>query len=77
MKLHCEMLRRVRENNHLTQKDVAKVLNTTQQVYSRYENGENEIPLHHFVALCRFYNLSADYLLGFSEVAEPPRKREK
>jgi len=77
MKQHSEILRGIREDRDLTQKDIAKVLNTTQQVYSRYENGENEMPIRHIITLCRFYNLSADYLLGLSEVAEPPRKREK
>ncbi len=77
MKPYCEMLRNIREDRDLTQKDIARVLNTTQQVYSRYENGENAMPIHHIITLCRFYNLSADYLLGLSEIAEPPRKREK
>lgn len=47
--------------------DVAEVLDTTQQVYSRYENGQNEIPLHHIITLCKFYNISADWLLGLKE----------
>nr|WP_155202750.1 helix-turn-helix transcriptional regulator [Ruthenibacterium lactatiformans] len=48
----------------MTQKEIAQYLGTTQQVYSRYENGENELPVRHLIALCRYYHVSADYLLG-------------
>ena len=47
-----------------TQKEIADYLGTTQQVYSRYENKKNEIPVRHIIALCRLYNVSADYILG-------------
>lgn len=67
MKTYFERLRDLREDNDLTQADVAGFLNTTQQVYSRYEKGINEIPLHHLVSLCKFYKVSADYILGLSE----------
>ncbi len=64
MKLYCELLRQLREARDLKQSDIATVLGTTQQVYSRYETGVNELPLHHLVTLCDFYQVSADYLLG-------------
>jgi len=67
MKAYYEILRELREDNDLPQKQVADVLNTTQQVYSRYENGENELPIHHLITLCKFYNVSADYVLGLSK----------
>ena len=63
MKAYCELLRELRESRDLKQSDIAMVLNTTQQVYSRYETGINELPLRHLVTLCRFYHVSADYLL--------------
>ena len=40
------------------------MLGTTQQVYSRYENGVNELPIRHLITLCRYYRVSADYVLG-------------
>ena len=46
--------------------EVAKVLNTNQKVYSRYETAENEMPIRHIITLCKFYNVSADYILGFT-----------
>lgn len=67
MKAYCELLRELRENRDLKQSDIATVLNTTQQVYSRYETGINELPLRHLVTLCRFYQVSADYLLGLNK----------
>ena len=65
-KTYVERLRELREDSDLMQKDIAAVLNTTQQVYSRYENGENEIPVRHVITLARFYGVSSDYILGLS-----------
>lgn len=67
MKAYCEILRELRESRDLKQSDIAMVLNTTQQVYSRYETGINELPLRHVVTLCRFFHVSADYLLGLNK----------
>lgn len=64
MKTYIDRIRELREDNDLSQKDIAAVLQTTQQVYSRYEQGVNEIPLHHFITLARFYKVSLDYLAG-------------
>lgn len=64
MKTYYDRLRDLREDKDLTQADIAKVLGTTQQVYSRYEKGINQIPLHHLVILCKFYKVSSDYILG-------------
>jgi len=64
MKTYYDRLRDLREDKDLTQADIAKVLGTTQQVYSRYEKGINQIPLHHLVTLCKFYKVSSDYILG-------------
>ena len=59
-----ELLRELREDRDLTQAQIAQVLGTTQQVYSRYEKEINELPVRHLLTLCRFYGVSADYLLG-------------
>jgi len=58
-----EKIRGLREDNDLTQTQVADFLGTSQTMYARYERGANEMPLRHFVALCKLYNVSADYLL--------------
>ena len=64
VKEYYEILRELREDRDLTQSDIASLLGTTQQVYSRYENGVNELPIRHLITLCRYYKVSADYVLG-------------
>lgn len=64
MKTYIDRLRELREDNDYTQKQIADVLQTTQQVYSRYENGTNEIPVRHIIKLANFYNVSYDYIFG-------------
>ena len=64
MKKYYDKIRELREDNDLKQSDIAKILNTTQQVYSRYEKGINEMPIRHIITLCKYYNVSADYVLG-------------
>ncbi|MBQ7874550.1 MAG: helix-turn-helix transcriptional regulator [Oscillospiraceae bacterium] len=67
MKEYQDILKELREDRDLKQSDIAEILGTTQQVYSRYENKVNEIPVRHIITLCRFYNVSADYVLGLKE----------
>lgn len=64
MKEYYEILRELREDHDYTQSQIAGILNTTQQVYSRYERGVNEMPVHHLRTLCEFYHVSADYVLS-------------
>lgn len=74
MRTFLEKLRGLREDNDLTQSQVAQVLGTSQTMYARYERGANEMPIRHLVTLCRFYNVSADYLL---DTAPKPGLRQK
>ncbi len=64
MKKCNDIIRELREDKDLPQKELARILGTTQQVYSRYEKGENEIPVRHIITLCKYYGVSADYILG-------------
>ncbi|MBQ1994720.1 MAG: helix-turn-helix transcriptional regulator, partial [Clostridia bacterium] len=57
-------LKALREDRDLSQKEIAEYLGTTQQVYSRYETGINEIPVRQIIKLCKLYGVSADYILG-------------
>jgi len=61
-----EILRELREDREpkTTQKDIADLLGTTQQYYSEYENGKRPLPVEHLITLCKFYGVSADYILG-------------
>lgn len=59
-------LRALREDNDLTQAQVAQILGTSQTMYARYERGANELPIRHLIVLCRLYDVSADYILGIN-----------
>ena len=60
-------LKDLREDNDKTQSEIAQLLNIKQQQYGRYEIGEYEIPLHHFITLAKYYNVSLDFLAGLSD----------
>ncbi len=60
-------IRELREDRDLTQKEMAQVLNVSQQVYSNYELGQRDIPTDVLIKLCRFHCVSADYILGLSD----------
>lgn len=68
-----ERLRALREDNDLTQEQIAAYIGTSQTMYARYERGANELPLRHFIRLCNLYNVSADALLNTA----PDPKRAK
>jgi transcriptional regulator with XRE-family HTH domain len=59
-----QRIKDLREDNDLTQGEVAALLKTTQQQYSKYELGIQEIPVHHLITLADFYKTSTDYLLN-------------
>lgn len=62
-----ENLKKIRKERKLNQADIADLLQTTQQQYSKYEKGIHEVPSRHIVTLCRYYGVSADWLLGLQE----------
>ena len=61
----------LREDRDLTQSDVARVIKTTQQQYSKIEAGKADISGEKIILLARFYNVSADYILGLTKKATP------
>jgi len=62
-----QRLKDSREDKDKTQSQIAEVLNMKQQQYARYEIGARELPLKHLATLCKYYNLSADYILGLTD----------
>ena len=66
-----QRLRDLREDFDLTQEKTAKILGITTQQYQLYESGKREMPMHHFITLAKFYNVSLDYLAG---ILSEPRK---
>ncbi len=59
-------IRDLREDRDLTQQEMAKTLNCSQQVYSNYELGQRDIPTDILIKLSAFYRVSVDYILGIS-----------
>ncbi len=60
-------IRDLREDHDLTQKEVAKMLNCSQQVYSNYELGQRDIPTDILIKLSALYKVSADYILNITD----------
>ena len=68
-------MRNLREDNDLTQQQIAVLLGTSQTMYARYERGANEMPIRHLIKLAKYYDVSTDYLLGLTNVkTEFPKK---
>lgn len=67
-----ERIRTLRENSHLTQRQLADYLGLRQQTYSRYERGELIPSLASMAALADFYDTSVDFLVGLTDV---PKRR--
>lgn len=61
---YIRTIRALREDADKTQEEIAKILGTSQTMYARYERGANEMPIRHLVTLCKYYGVSADYILG-------------
>lgn len=63
-------LRNVREDHDLTQAEVGKILDKSQQGYNHIEAGRAELKIDDLIRLCQYYNLSADYLIGLTDKAK-------
>lgn len=70
-----EKLRLLREEQELSQTELGKAVNMTQRKVSYMENNKYEPSMEDIQTLCRFFNISADYLLGFPQNLPFPRKR--
>ena len=69
-------IRDLREDRDLKQREIAKLLLCDQSLYSKYERGEREMPLHLVVRLAEFYGVSVDYLVGLTDEPAPyPQRR--
>ena len=64
MQVYQIRIKELRQDNDLTQKQVAQYLGIEQTVYSRYERGINDMKIENLVKLCKLYKVSADYILG-------------
>ncbi len=67
-------IREIREDNDKLQKDIAKILNVSQQQYSRYETETSEITMEQAKILAKYYNVSIDYLAYLTDERKPYSK---
>lgn len=76
MKEYYEILRDLREDSEpkLRQKKLAEILNTSQSAISDYESGKRPLPIEHLITLCKYYNVSTDYILGLPENMPYPKR---
>lgn len=61
---YYERLKELREDRDMTQAETAAILKIDQSYYSKYERGKLPMPVEHLATLCKFYGVSADYILG-------------
>ena len=64
-------MRNLREDKDLTQTEVGEILNKSQQGYSHIESGRAELKIEDLAKLCKFYNVSADYIIGLTDEIRP------
>lgn len=64
-------LRMLREDRDLTQSEVGELIKKSQQGYNHIETGRAELKIDDLITLCKFYNVSADYIVGLSNTPRP------
>ena len=65
-----ERLKKLRQEKNMTMKQMAELLGMVLRNYQRYETGEADPPLSKAVALADYFDVSLDYLVGRSDIAE-------
>ena len=73
--MHFPRLLDLRQDADKTQKEIAAILGIDQRVYSNYETGKREIPVHLLLKLAEYYHTSTDYILGLTD--DPYTERSK
>ncbi len=72
---YTQRMEDLRRDKDLKQQAVAIVLNITRQQYQLYESGKRKLPIDKLITLCKFYDVSADYILGFTNEYKPLPKK--
>jgi len=68
MMTYQERIRGLREDKDLNQTQIADLLGVTQTAYSQYELGKRPLPIDYLIFLCKYYHVSSDYILGFTNI---------
>ncbi len=70
-------LKELREEKGVFQKEIANLLDISQQHYSRYEKEELSLPIDKYKILSKYYDTSIDYLVGNTDERKPYPKIKK
>ena len=65
-------MKNLREDRDMTQSELGKLLQKSQQGYNHIETGRAELKIEDLIVLCKFYNVSADYMIGLTDDPTPP-----
>lgn len=68
---YIDRIKALRIDNDIKQKDIAKVINKSQQGYAHIENRKAKITIEDLTKLANFYNVSLDYLVGLTKEPKP------
>lgn len=71
---YYEKLKELREDKDLTQAEVAQIIGVGQSYYSKQERNDKPFKIDEITTLCKFYGVSADYILGLPEGLNWPRR---
>ena len=71
---YVDRLTALRQDRDIGQKVIASVLGCTQSTVSKYELRETRYDLDDLIKLCKFYNVSADYILGLPKGLDYPER---
>ncbi len=72
---YAQRIRALREDKDIKQREIAEIIKTSQSYYAQYENEKRPLPIEHLIKLCKYYNISADYILGFTDEPKPLPKK--
>ncbi len=70
-------LKKIRERIGLTLVATSKIINVSDTLYSRYEKEKQTIPLKHLITLCHFFDVSLDYIFGFTDTKKYSNYRKE
>lgn len=66
METYLKRMRDLREDHDLNQEQIAEILKITRQQYQLYESGKRKLPIDKLIEICKYYKVSADYILGIN-----------
>ena len=65
--MYGQRIKELRKEKGITQTELAQILNTTQKTISKYERESLDLNTSVIIALCKYFNVTSDYLLGLCD----------